>query len=180
MKTKLQKYLSGSREGFSLVELIIVIAIMAILIGVVALAVLPYLNRSREAKDAQLLGTISSALSSAVATTQASEAGSITIDASGNIAATESTSTISASVATEVSNVIGAGKKVMSCTKLKGGTIVGKFDPANNRIVVYATTKNATSTPAAFDSAVTGISAYNDSDLSTTPEEDGKLACVTN
>ena len=37
MRRKIQKYLSGEREGFSLIELIIVIAIMAILIGVVAL-----------------------------------------------------------------------------------------------------------------------------------------------
>ena len=42
MKKKIQKYLSGEREGFSLVELITVIAIMVILIGVVALVVLPY------------------------------------------------------------------------------------------------------------------------------------------
>ena len=38
MKKRIQKYLSGEKEGFSLVELIIVIAIMAILIGVTALA----------------------------------------------------------------------------------------------------------------------------------------------
>lgn len=37
MRRKIQKYLSGEREGFSLIELIIVIAIMAILIGVVAI-----------------------------------------------------------------------------------------------------------------------------------------------
>lgn len=30
MRRKIQKYLSGEREGFSLIELIIVIAIMAI------------------------------------------------------------------------------------------------------------------------------------------------------
>ena len=36
MRRKIQKYLSGEREGFSLIELIIVIAIMAILIGVVS------------------------------------------------------------------------------------------------------------------------------------------------
>ena len=47
MRRKIQKYLSGEREGFSLIELIIVIAIMAILIGVVALVVLPYLESSR-------------------------------------------------------------------------------------------------------------------------------------
>ena len=51
MRRKIQKYLSGEREGFSLIELIIVIAIMAILIGVVALVVLPYLESSRESKN---------------------------------------------------------------------------------------------------------------------------------
>ena len=75
MKKKLQKYLSGEKEGFSLVELIIVIAIMAILIGVIALAVIPYLARSRESKDLQALGAISSALSSAVANTQVTGSG---------------------------------------------------------------------------------------------------------
>lgn len=41
-------------EGFSLVELIIVIAIMAILVGIVGTQVIPYLERSRRAKDYQV------------------------------------------------------------------------------------------------------------------------------
>ena len=61
MKTKIQKYLAGEREGFSLVELIIVIAIMAILIGVIALAVIPNIQRSRESKDLTTLDNIMSA-----------------------------------------------------------------------------------------------------------------------
>jgi len=52
-------------KGFSLVELIIVIAIMAILIGIVGAQVIPYLNRSREAKDNQIL---SSYITAAVST----------------------------------------------------------------------------------------------------------------
>lgn len=67
MKKKMQKYLSGSNEGFSLVELIIVIAIMAILVGVVALAVIPNLERSRESKDLTTLDNVASALATAVA-----------------------------------------------------------------------------------------------------------------
>lgn len=67
MKKKIQKYLSGEREGFSLVELIIVIAIMAILIGIVALAVIPYLEKSRVGKDQQTVDTVYSAFQSCVA-----------------------------------------------------------------------------------------------------------------
>ena len=67
MKKRIQKYLAGEREGFSLVELIIVIAIMAILIGVIALAVIPNIQRSRESKDLSVLDNIMSAANTAVA-----------------------------------------------------------------------------------------------------------------
>lgn len=45
-------------KGFSLVELIIVIAIMAILVGIVGSQVLPYLEKSREGKDVQVLSSL--------------------------------------------------------------------------------------------------------------------------
>lgn len=73
MKKKLQKYLSGEREGFSLIELIIVIAIMAILIGVVALVVLPYLESARENRDRQTLSEVANAFKSAIATETAAK-----------------------------------------------------------------------------------------------------------
>lgn len=66
MKKKLQKYLSGEREGFSLIELIIVIAIMAILIGVVALVVIPYLEDGRESTDRAALGEVQTAFKTAM------------------------------------------------------------------------------------------------------------------
>lgn len=73
MRNKIQKYLSGEREGFSLVELIIVIAIMAILIGIVALAVIPYLEKSRVGKDQQTVDTVYSAFKNEIASQQISE-----------------------------------------------------------------------------------------------------------
>ena len=79
MKKKIQKYLAGEREGFSLVELIIVIAIMAILIGVIALAVIPNIQRSRESKDLSTLDSILSGLNVAVANTK------LTADISGDV-----------------------------------------------------------------------------------------------
>ncbi len=56
-----------SKKGFSLVELIIVIAIMAILVGVVASQVIPYMEKSRQGKDLQQLSAIESALAAAIA-----------------------------------------------------------------------------------------------------------------
>jgi type IV pilus assembly protein PilA len=84
MKKRIQNYLSGNNEGFSLVELIIVIAIMAILIGVVALAVIPNLERSRESKDLSTLDTAASALSVAVGNAGAkASSGTIVVNTDG-------------------------------------------------------------------------------------------------
>jgi len=62
MKAKNEK---KDNKGFSLVELIIVIAIMAILVGVVGTQVLPYLNKSKEEKDRQVLSAYTTAAVSA-------------------------------------------------------------------------------------------------------------------
>lgn len=70
-------------KGFSLVELIIVIAIMAILVGIVGTQVVPYIERSRKAKDIQVLSgyctDAMTAYSSNAATLDASVTYTITI-----------------------------------------------------------------------------------------------------
>jgi type IV pilus assembly protein PilA len=54
-----------NNKGFSLVELIIVIAIMAILVGVVGTQVIPYMENSRKAKDQQIISSWNTAAMSA-------------------------------------------------------------------------------------------------------------------
>jgi prepilin-type N-terminal cleavage/methylation domain-containing protein len=67
IKNYLAKLQENDKKGFSLVELIIVMAIMAILVGIVASQVLPYMDKSRQSKDQQKLSSICTDLVSATA-----------------------------------------------------------------------------------------------------------------
>jgi prepilin-type N-terminal cleavage/methylation domain-containing protein len=73
-----------NNKGFSLVELIIVIAIMAILVGVVGTQVIPYLESSRKAKDEQIF----SAWNTAAVSAYSMEAGNLNATATYTIVAT--------------------------------------------------------------------------------------------
>lgn len=55
-----------NNKGFSLVELIIVIAIMAILVGVMAPQLIRYIEKTKESSDVQLLDTVRSAVTTAI------------------------------------------------------------------------------------------------------------------
>lgn len=67
IKNYLAKLQENDKKGFSLVELIIVMAIMAILVGVVASQVLPYMEKSRQSKDQQVLSSICTDVVSSIA-----------------------------------------------------------------------------------------------------------------
>ena len=145
MKKKIQKYLSGEREGFSLVELIIVIAIMAILIGVVALAVIPYLEQSRVSKDQQTVDSVYGAFQSAIADQQITEAQKVTVTigkvkGEAKIDGTADADFINfmakALNATDGSDIgKGTAAKLVS-SDVKEGGVVCKYDAGT--IVVYA------------------------------------------
>lgn len=69
LKEMKERQMEGRKKnkGFSLVELIIVIAIMAILVGVVGTQVLPYMDKARVAKDEQLVSALCTAATTAFA-----------------------------------------------------------------------------------------------------------------
>lgn len=110
MKKKIQKYLSGEREGFSLIELIIVIAIMAILIGIIALAVIPYLEKSRVGKDQQTVDTVYGAFQATIADQKIT----------GDLTVTISPTSASATVSTADTNTTTSAKIISSMEKALG------------------------------------------------------------
>lgn len=67
MKNYVAKLRENEEKGFSLVELIIVMAIMAILVGVVASQVIPYMEKSRQSKDQQQISSLATSMVSAIA-----------------------------------------------------------------------------------------------------------------
>lgn len=58
MREKIENTKKLDNKGFSLIELIIVIAIMAILIGIVGSQVVPYIEKSKQAKDQQVISSL--------------------------------------------------------------------------------------------------------------------------
>lgn len=163
MKKKLQKYLSGSNEGFSLVELIIVIAIMAILIGVVALAVIPYLEKSRESKDLQALSTLSGALSTAVADVKATGSGTIDLTIGQSIPKVASPSNDQDKIKNAMAEVIGDAKVDLSsnaATSNNGGVsgqvVTCYYDSSKNVVAVYVPGKSGSNNKTPADKAPDG------------------------
>ena len=51
------KKMKKDNRGFSLVEFIIVIAIMAVLVGIVGTRVIPYIDKAKKAKDIQIISS---------------------------------------------------------------------------------------------------------------------------
>ena len=77
MKAKNEK---KDNKGFSLVELIIVIAIMAILVGIDVTLVLHYINKSNEAKDLQIINSYGTAATTAYASNAETVTDNVTVD----------------------------------------------------------------------------------------------------
>lgn len=68
MKKQVQKI--KENKGFSMIELIIVVAIMAILVGIIGAALIPYMEKSRASKDKSAMDGMYTAFASAIAETE--------------------------------------------------------------------------------------------------------------
>ncbi len=124
---------SLTNKGFSLVELIIVVAIMAILIGVLAPQYLRYVEKSRLQKDNTAMGEIADVLKM----TSADEAlikamdGSITVtfNAAGEMQdPTVGTNGDAAKIKKELTDTLGDLSKVKLSSNTYKGSVVGGYD----------------------------------------------------
>ena len=110
-----------SNKGFSMVELIIVIAIMAILAAALAPALIKYINKSRLSTDIQTGTSIASAASAAMAVESANDA-STKYTASPVVV--NPTNITGDSFASEFWNVMGVSSVAGKAKKDIGGTTI--------------------------------------------------------
>lgn len=148
MKAKNEK---KDNKGFSLVELIIVIAIMAILVGIVGTQVLPYINKSKEAKDFQIINSYGTAATTAYASNaeQTTAATTIVMDEDPAAANSDATGAPAKTLATEIQSLTGYDKVSEMKAKMgskKGGKItkvVIVINPTNADIAAVDKTSPA-------------------------------------
>lgn len=128
--------LKKNNKGFSLVELIIVIAIMAILVGIVGTQVVPYIEKSRKAKDIQQVSGLCTdamtAYSSSASKLDSTKTYTITIDG---------TKVEASDGAAANSDLTAAFKELNNITKLGDLTFESKSGKDITKIVI--TCKNS-------------------------------------
>lgn len=143
---KTQKKLGN--KGFSLVELIVVIAIMAVLVGVLAPTLIKNIEKSRESKDAQ---NIEQLKSSAEVALQNEKAYAGVVPDSGPadvtlITLTESSCVIDASTnsdfSSEFTGIMDVSKTKLTSKKYKGKTVTIKVNNLG-QVKIYESTASS-------------------------------------
>lgn len=146
-----------NNKGFSLVELIIVIAIMAILIVVLAPQYLKYVERSRNSTDMQNAATIKTAIETYAADPEAqkafaSETFTVKIAQAGGTIGVDSNGAVAAAL-TEAGLTIG-DIKCSSKTKWTSYTIKGT--PQSNGGIKWEYENEGGSSKSVFSDAMNG------------------------
>lgn len=143
---KFQKKLANRKKdnkGFSLVELIIVIAIMAILVGIVGTQVIPYINKSKVAKDQQVLNSISTAAVAAYSENGATSDMTIDVFAAAPADATQAKIQADIKTASGYSDLAAFKKALGSDAGSKVTAVKVKFDTATHKATTSVTPVDA-------------------------------------
>lgn len=120
-----------NNKGFSLVELIIVIAIMAILAGALAPALIKYINKSRRSADISNADTIRSACQTALSNPDA-------FDACGSQYTSTQLGSGGDSFTNETKTILGSTDLKQKYGTNKSNPFYVKIDTANNTVTVFS------------------------------------------
>lgn len=113
-----------NNKGFSLVELIIVIAIMAVLVGVLAPQFIKYVEQSRRSKDIQNADQIREAFLADIAEGKTTGTGNMTVTLTA------------ANLPSSINDTPYVAGNVVN----RGDTFTAEYDATTNTVGVYVTT----------------------------------------
>ena len=123
-----------NNKGFSLVELIVVIAIMAILVGVLAPSVLGQLDKAKISKDKQTIETVCTAVATAYAdqmviSGKPSDGATVSTIGFGSVAVAYSAagSTAATTFDAAVKEIVGYSTVALESSEYKGKTVTVKI-----------------------------------------------------
>ena len=124
-----------NNKGFSLVELIIVIAIMAILVGVMAPQLIRYIEKTNVASDTQLCDTVRSAIQTAMLDPDVVTATDYSTPVSGALTSINGGSTFQAALSENLGMDPASVSAQLKSKSAKNGTITVSII-GDNRIIV--------------------------------------------
>lgn len=144
-----------TNKGFSMVELIIVIAIMAILAGALAPALIKYINKSRISTDIQTANTIATAIQTALANEQgydaANNATKAAVSGIFNTAGDDFEKTFAATVGGTTAPKTKASKCLKGTALTAGGDFKYTLDKEKSLVTIYAPDGNHVLYPTATE-----------------------------
>jgi type IV pilus assembly protein PilA len=124
-----------NNKGFSLVELIIVIAIMAILAGALAPALIKYINKSRRSADISNADTIRTAVQTTLSNEEVVDAGVASGTISGTVSEFKGTK-VNACFGAEFTSILGSTNVTQKYFN-KGQQFYIEMNFGDNTVTVY-------------------------------------------